>query len=171
MNGNRNREISAVNAESFVRRKGEREIRTRRIFDLAQNDIGGQVHLESCGNQVLRFRRVGVDVKTGAHTEIQVYFRLRGAGGDDQGHWRNGNGRRLGHLRPRAGGEREYYRELSHSSYKSSHTFHTRAIPRSFVLSFLRPELLLQLLWPWPQERRPLARSALFLLCLSSPPL
>ena len=44
-------EIAAVDIQFFIGREGEDQILAWRVFDLTQNNVGGQVHLECGGNE------------------------------------------------------------------------------------------------------------------------
>src|ERR1700730_6387804 len=67
-----NGEISAVDVQLLVWRKRKGQILARRILNPPQDNVGGQIHFQIRRNQKFGLRRVGIDVKPGRYTEIQV---------------------------------------------------------------------------------------------------
>ena len=93
------REIPAVYVQLLVGRKRKRQILSLGIFDLAQNNIGRQIHLQGGGNQEFRLGCVGIDVKAGRDAEIQVHHGLGRALSRDQRNRSHRNRRRFARLR------------------------------------------------------------------------
>src|SRR5215469_10637614 len=50
MNGHLHREVSAVDAQLFLRGKGKAQVLSRGVHGLAEDYVGRRIHLQRCGN-------------------------------------------------------------------------------------------------------------------------
>src|ERR1700691_3254386 len=88
-------EVSAVYTQLFVGREGKIPVLAGRIFNLSQDDVGGQVHLQGGWDEELGFGSARVDVVALRNAKIQVYHGRLGALRRDQRNCSHRKGRSL----------------------------------------------------------------------------
>src|SRR5580700_7976923 len=88
-----NGEVSAIHIQRFVGRERKLPIFAGRIFNLPQDDVSGDIHLQRGWNKEFRLGCVRVDVVARRNAKIQVHHGLRGALSRGQRHGSDAYGR------------------------------------------------------------------------------